>query len=115
MESLWPELLCEVPRVPAAGPTPADLRQQITFIYTDDLAASEKFYSEHCCMFNRPLSGPAATATEVCACLAVETMGLPLVGSESEPGEMRLFQVSENGLVRLSTTRPLAVDLQRPD
>jgi len=42
-------------------------------------------------------------------------MGLPLVGSESEPGEMRLFQVSENGLVRLSTTRPLAVDLQRPD
>ena len=46
VESLWPELLCEVPRVPAAGPTPADLRQQITFIYTDDLAASEKFYSK---------------------------------------------------------------------
>ena len=22
VESLWPELLCEVPRVPAAGPTP---------------------------------------------------------------------------------------------
>ena len=57
----------------------------------------------------------AVRAADVCACLAVETMGLPLVGSESEPGEMRLFQVSENGLVRLSTTRPLAVDLQRPD
>ena len=51
---------------------------------------------------------------EVCACLAVETMGLPLVGSESEPGEMRLFQVSENGLVRLSATRPLAVNRQSP-
>ena len=50
VESLWPELLCEVPRVPAAGPTPADLRQQITFIYTDDLAASEKFYSKSCAL-----------------------------------------------------------------
>ena len=117
IEALWPELLPKVPRAIAPGDTPVDLRQQITFIYTDDLAASESLQVHKqpafaCDLLARAGSVPRDLVPKlVCSeRLRVlmddgsyrDVMGLALVGSEDTPGGMRLFQVSQSGLLGIN-------------
>ena len=87
------------------GEIPTHLRQQVTFLYCDDIAASEAFYRDK---LGLPLVGSEDTPVNLQGshlsdnprlCLRGENPHASFTNEYALQGNMRLFQVSQHGLL----------------